>query len=91
MLDSSKSTRFSLDKIGFYLRQECLSQNDFDFKTKADMMLELVKKRKRTIPEICEILDLDENTVIKWIEAMEMRNLLKVKTSVLGDWFVVGC
>ena len=91
MTDSSKATRFSLDKIGFYLRQECSGQSDFSFKTKADMMLELVKKRKRTIPEICEILDLDEKTVTKWIEAMEMKNLLKVKTSMLGDWFVVGC
>lgn len=86
-----KPMRFSLEKIGLHLEQCDVASNDSAIKTKADIMLGLIKKRKRTVKELCHILDADEKTISNWIEAMEMKNLLKVETTLLGDWFIVSC
>ncbi|MFH0929218.1 MAG: hypothetical protein V1818_02555 [Candidatus Aenigmatarchaeota archaeon] len=91
MTGFDKAMRVSLDSLKFHLRQEDMSRDEICIKTKADMLLDLVKKRKRTVPELCSILDVEERTIRNWIDALEMKNLLKVETSLLGDWFIVGC
>ena len=89
MTEYDRIAKASLDKIAFHLR-EGISNDNNSVKTKVDLLLDLVKKRKRTVPELCAILDADKRMINDWIEALEERKLLKMETSVFGKWFVTA-
>lgn len=89
MAEYDRVAKASLDKIGFHLREEMITDRH-TVKTKVDLLLDLVKKRKRTVPELCAILDADKRMINDWIEALEERKLLKMETSVFGKWFVTA-
>ncbi|MFH1473973.1 MAG: hypothetical protein ABIE55_03700 [Candidatus Aenigmatarchaeota archaeon] len=83
----NNTIRESLDKLSFHLRTE--EKNDhMSIKTKPDMLLELVKKRKRTVRELCNILDVDQRILSSWVNALESNKILKTEASIFGESFI---
>ena len=87
MLKQKRELRESLDKLSFHLRP--LENHDrMAIKTKPDILLDLVRERKRTVRELSNILEVDERTVSSWIDALENKNILKMEASLFGEPFV---
>ena len=84
MVAYDKIIRESLDKLSLHLRSNESIQDHMFIKTKPDMLVDLVRKRKRTMSELCNLLDVEERILSNWVHALEEKEILKIKPSLFG-------
>jgi DNA-binding MarR family transcriptional regulator len=88
MVGYNKEIRESLDSLSFHLKPLEDSLDSMTIKTKPDVLLDLVRERKRTVKELCNILEVDQRIVSSWIDALESKKILKTEASLFGDSFI---